>query len=122
MGELKHGRVAMLAVPGFLLSEDFHPFFPDLGLVESGVKTKWEFGIFALQDTLEQPSGLVGFAGAILAIAAFEARSFKSWEVPEGTLGSASSTYFKMKGEGVPGATLPLGPWTELPEDEFLAK
>jgi len=112
--ELKHGRVAMLAVPGFLLSEDFHPFFPAL--------PKWEFGVFALQDTLEQPAGLVGFAGAVLAIAAFEARSFKSWEVPEGTLGSASSTYFKMKGEGVPGATLPLGPWTELPEDEFLAK
>merc|ERR1711988_1346723 len=127
--ELKHGRVAMLAVPGFLLSEDFHPFFPDLGLVESGVKTKWEFGVFALQDTLEQPSGLVGFAGAILAIAAFEARSFKSWEVPEGTLGSSSSTYFKIKvpeeKDGfllVPGATLPMGPWSQLPEDEFVAK
>merc|ERR1711918_27337 len=34
--ELKHGRVAMMGVPGFLLSEDFHPFFPDL--------PKWEFG------------------------------------------------------------------------------
>ena len=58
---------------------------------------QWEYGIFALQDTLEQPAGIVGLAGAILAIGAFEARSFKSWEAPEGTLGSAKSTYFKMK-------------------------
>ena len=58
---------------------------------------QWEYGIFALQDTLEQPAGIVGLAGAILAIAAFEARSFKSWEAPEGSLGSAQSTYFKMK-------------------------
>ena len=35
--ELKHGRVAMLAVPGFLLSEDFHPFFPTLPKVRFGV-------------------------------------------------------------------------------------
>ena len=35
--ELKHGRVAMLAVPGFLLSEDFHPFFPTLPKVVCGV-------------------------------------------------------------------------------------
>ena len=58
---------------------------------------QWEFGIFALQDTLEQPAGVLGGIGAILAIGAFEARSFKSWEVPEGTVGSSSSTYFKMK-------------------------
>merc|ERR1711907_703352 len=45
--ELKHGRVAMLAVPGFLLSEDFHPFFPSL--------PKWEFSLFAFQDTMEKP-------------------------------------------------------------------
>eukprot|EP00619_Florenciella_sp_RCC1007_P000065 CAMPEP_0205923226 /NCGR_PEP_ID=MMETSP1325-20131115/15852_1 /ASSEMBLY_ACC=CAM_ASM_000708 /TAXON_ID=236786 /ORGANISM="Florenciella sp., Strain RCC1007" /LENGTH=256 /DNA_ID=CAMNT_0053291405 /DNA_START=30 /DNA_END=800 /DNA_ORIENTATION=- len=114
--ELKHGRVAMLAVPGFLLSEDFHPFFPSL--------PKWEFGIFALQDTLEQPPALVAFAGAILAIASFEARSFKSWEVPEGTPGSEASTYFKMKTDIVPGATLPAGPWTQdkLSPEEFLSK
>jgi len=110
--ELKHGRVAMLAVPGFLLSEDFHPFFPAL--------PKWEFGIFALQDTLEQPAGLVGLFGALLAIASYEARSFKSWEVPEGTPGSEASTYFKMKTDIVPGASLEAGPWTQdklSPED-----
>eukprot|EP00618_Florenciella_parvula_P014503 CAMPEP_0119478670 /NCGR_PEP_ID=MMETSP1344-20130328/8301_1 /TAXON_ID=236787 /ORGANISM="Florenciella parvula, Strain CCMP2471" /LENGTH=256 /DNA_ID=CAMNT_0007512861 /DNA_START=133 /DNA_END=903 /DNA_ORIENTATION=+ len=114
--ELKHGRVAMLAVPGFLLSEDFHPFFPNL--------PKWEYGIFALQDTLEQSSGVVGLAGAILAIAAFEARSFKAWEVPEGTPGSEASTYFKMKTDIVPGATLPAGPWTsdKLSPEEFVGK
>eukprot|EP00620_Florenciella_sp_RCC1587_P014652 CAMPEP_0182571064 /NCGR_PEP_ID=MMETSP1324-20130603/11978_1 /TAXON_ID=236786 /ORGANISM="Florenciella sp., Strain RCC1587" /LENGTH=223 /DNA_ID=CAMNT_0024785537 /DNA_START=64 /DNA_END=731 /DNA_ORIENTATION=- len=114
--ELKHGRVAMLAVPGFLLSEDFHPFFPNL--------PKWEYGIFALQDTLEQSSGVVGLAGAILAIAAFEARSFKAWEVPEGTPGSEASTYFKMKTDIVPGATLPAGPWTsdKLSPEEFAGK
>merc|ERR1719181_1289912 len=87
--ELKHGRVAMLAVPGFLLSEDFHPFFPSL--------PKWEYGIFALQDTLEVGANKALLVAALIAIAAFEARSFKSWEVPEGTLGSESSTYFKMK-------------------------
>lgn len=114
--ELKHSRVAMLAVPGFLLSEDFHPFFPAL--------PKWEFGLFALQDTLEQPNALVAFAGAVLAIAAFEARSFKSWEVPEGVLGSETSTYFKMKSDIVPGKTLPAGPWTEdkLSPEEFRSK
>jgi len=129
--ELKHGRVAMLAVPGFLLSEDFHPFFPDLGLVEAGIKTKWEYGIFALQDTLEQPSGIVGFAGALLAIGAFEARSFKNFEEPTGAIGSSTGTYFKYKEieevDGytiVPGATLQAGPWTydKLSPEEFEAK
>merc|ERR1712086_86114 len=59
----------------------------------------------------------------------FEARSFKSWEAPEGTLGSSDSTYFKMKvpeeKDGfllVPGATLPMGPWAQLTADEFVAK
>merc|ERR1719326_492059 len=63
--ELKHGRVAMLAVPGFLLSESFHPFFPNL--------PKWEFSLFGLQDTLETPEARIAFAGAVLAIGAFEA-------------------------------------------------
>ena len=63
--------------------------------------SQWEYGIFGLQDTLEQPAGIVGFAGAVLAIGAFEAKSFKSFEVPEGTLGSKDSTYFKMKVCGV---------------------
>jgi len=121
--ELKHGRVAMLAVPGFLLSESFHPFFPNL--------PKWEFSIFALQDTLEKPEALVAFAGAILAIGAFEARSFKAFEEPTGEIGSSTGTYFKMKEveeiEGytiVPGATLQAGPWTanNLSPDEFYAK
>merc|ERR1719149_95134 len=94
--ELKHGRVAMLALPGFLISESFHPFFPNL--------PKWEFSIFALQDTLEEPTGAIG---------------------------SSSGTYFKMKQveevEGytiVPGATLQAGPWTadNLSPDEFYAK
>ena len=121
--ELKHGRVAMLALPGFLISESFHPFFPNL--------PKWEFSIFALQDTLEKPEALVAFAGAILAIGAFEARSFKAFEEPTGEIGSSTGTYFKMKEveeiEGytiVPGATLQAGPWTaaNLSPDEFYAK
>merc|ERR1712070_949183 len=62
--ELKHGRVAMLAVPGFLLSEDFHPFFPDL--------PKWEFGIFATQDTLELEKFQPVLIASLLAIGAFE--------------------------------------------------
>merc|ERR1719163_2432747 len=121
--ELKHGRVAMLALPGFLLSESFHPFFPSL--------PKWEFSLFALQDTLEQPSGLVAFAGALLAIGAFEARSFKNFEEPTGAIGSSSGTYFKFKKIEevddyviVPGATLPAGPWTvdKLSPEDFVAK
>merc|ERR1719486_1632271 len=101
--ELKHGRVAMLALPGFLLSESFHPFFPSL--------PKWEFSIFALQDTLEQPSGLVAFFGALLAIGAFEARSFKKFEEVDDYI-------------IVPGATLPAGPWTydKLSPEDFIAK
>merc|ERR1712046_151981 len=114
--ELKHGRVAMLAVPGFLLSEDFHPFFPAL--------PKWEYGIFALQDTLEQGPAKALLAAALLTIAAFESKSFKSWEVPEGTIGSADSTYFKMRSDIVPGATFPRGPWTQdkLSPEAFLLK
>jgi len=121
--ELKHGRVAMLALPGFLISESFHPFFPNL--------PKWEFSIFALQDTLEKPEALVAFAGALLAIGAFEARSFKAFEEPTGAIGSSSGTFFKMKQveevEGytiVPGAPLQAGPWTadNLSPDEFYAK
>merc|ERR1719326_1269893 len=114
--ELKHGRVAMLAVPGFLLSEDFHPFFPQL--------PKWEFGIFALQDTLEQGPYKALLAAAIVTIGAFESYSFKSWEVPEGTLGSEGSTYFKMKTDIVPGAVFERGPWTsdKLSPEEFKLK
>ena len=121
--ELKHGRVAMLALPGLLISESFHPFFPNL--------PKWEFSIFALQDTLEKPEAVVAFAGALLAIGAFEARSFKAYEKPTGAIGSSTGTYFKMKQveevEGytiVPGATLQAGPWTaaNLSPDEFYAK
>merc|ERR1711977_761162 len=54
---------------------------------------------------------------------------FKNWEVPEGKIGSSDSTYFKMKVPDekngfrtVPGATLPVGPWAQLPADEFVAK
>jgi len=121
--ELKHGRVAMLAVPGFLLSESFHPFFPNL--------PKWEFSLFGLQDTLEKPEARIAFAGAVLAIGAFEARSFKTFEEPTGTIGSSTGTFFKMKEiedvpgyVSLPGAALQAGPWTydKLSPDEFLAK
>merc|ERR1719267_404630 len=78
--ELKHGRVAMLAVPGFLLSEDFHPFFPDL--------PKWEFGIFATQDTLEQPRFQPLLILSLIAIGAFESISIKKgWK----SLGSSGN-------------------------------
>lgn len=119
--ELKHGRVAMLAVPGFLLSEDFHPFFPGL--------PKWEFGIFASQDTLETPQFQPLLILSLIAIGAFESISIKrGWKSlgssGNGSVGTSSSTFGKMNTEYEPGSTFERGPWTKdkLSPQEYEAK
>lgn len=103
--ELKHGRVAMLAAPGFLLSEDFHPLFNTL--------PKWEFGLFASQDTWEQPFFRPVLFVSLAIVAAIESTTFKGWAEPEGSVGSTSSTYFKMKDDYLPGSFAMRGPWAE---------
>merc|ERR1712167_404668 len=105
--ELKHGRVAMLAVPGFLLSEDFHPFFPDL--------PKWEFGIFGLQDTLELPQFQSLLIASLVAIGAFESMSIKQgWKSlgssGNGAVGSSASAFGKMNEDYEAGVTFVRGP------------
>ena len=121
--ELKHGRVAMLAVPGFLLSEDFHPFFPGL--------PKGEFGIFASQDTWEQSTERPLLLLALLAVGLFEAQSFAGWESPTAFASPAKApspgdvgVSGRMRADYVPGATFPKGPWTseKLSPEKFLAK
>mmetsp|Transcript_28657 Transcript_28657/g.83799 ORF Transcript_28657/g.83799 Transcript_28657/m.83799 type:complete len:242 (-) Transcript_28657:304-1029(-) len=116
--ELKHGRVAMLALPGFLLSEDFHPFFPDL--------PKWEFSLFAFQDTLEKPVEEPLLLLSLLVIGAIESITIKKsgWSVPEGELGAKDSTFFKMNEDWTPGAYFVRGPWApeNLSEEEFAKK
>lgn len=110
--ELKHGRIAMLAAPGFLLSENFHPFFPNLPLGEEG--------IFASQDSWEMAGSQGYLVAALMFAALFEARSFKNWEAPTAFSSAAKAPTpgaigksFTMKADAVPGAVLPLGPWTQ---------
>ena len=80
--ELKHGRVAMLAITGMLFAEVWHPML----YAPSNVPA-----IFAFQGTLQQSSIL---APVLLAIGAVETASFPGWE----------PTDFKMKDGYVPGS------------------
>ena len=80
--ELKHGRVAMLAITGMLFAEVWHPML----YAPSNVPA-----IFAFQGTLQQSSIL---APVLLAIGAVETASFPGWE----------PTDFKMKEGYVPGS------------------
>jgi len=115
--ELKHGRVAMLAVPGFLLSEDFHPFFPDL--------PKWEFSVTAFQDTLEQPRFQILIYTSLLIIAAIESITIrKGWAPVTGQVGKESSSFGKMNEDWTPGAYFERGPWTsdKLSAEEYEKK
>ena len=80
--ELKHGRVAMLAITGMLFAEVWHPML----YAPTNVPA-----IFAFQGTLQQSSIL---APVLLAIGAVETASFPGWE----------PTDFKMKDGYVPGS------------------
>ena len=120
--ELKHGRVAMLAVPGFFIAEDFHPLFPNLPGDEASID--------AMQDTLETGRELPILAAFILGIAAFESLSFPNyekptsftpWQAPSENFAGRSGAY---KADATPGASFPRGPWTEdkLEPFEFIQK
>merc|ERR1711990_1218543 len=103
--ELKHGRVAMLAITGMLFAEVWHPML----YAPSNVPA-----IFAFQGTLQQSSIL---APVLLAIGAVETASFPGWE----------PTDFKMKEGYVPGSYANLeglSPWTKdkLSPEEYLRK
>jgi len=103
--ELKHGRVAMLAITGMLAAEVWHPL---LGATENVP------AIYAFQATLQQS---VILAPVLLGIAAVETVSFPGWE----------PTDFKMKEGYVPGSYANLAgasPWTKdkLPADEYRRK
>merc|ERR1711988_1063486 len=93
--ELKHGRVAMLAVPGFLLSEDFHPVLIAsllaIGAFESlSIKKGWKS---------------LGSSG-------------------NGVVGSSNSAFGKMDENYEAGATFERGPWTKdnLSAEEYASK
>ena len=103
--ELKHGRVAMLAVTGMLFAEVWHPMLASTINVPA---------IFAFQATLQQS---VILAPVLLGIAAVETASFPGWE----------PTDFKMKGDVVPGSYANLegaSPWTKdkLSAEEYYRK
>merc|ERR1719380_46249 len=103
--ELKHGRVAMLAITGMLFAEVWHPML----YAPTNVPA-----IFAFQGTLQQSSIL---APVLLAIGAVETASFPGWE----------PTDFKMKEGYVPGSYANLeglSPWTKdkLSPEEYLRK
>jgi len=103
--ELKHGRVAMLAITGMLFAEVWHPML----YAPSNVPA-----IFAFQGTLQQSSIL---APVLLAIGAVETASFPGWE----------PTDFKMKEGYVPGSYANLeglSPWTKdkLSAEDYLRK
>merc|ERR1712146_310531 len=111
-----------LAVPGFLLAERFHPFFPNLPGDEES--------IFASQDTWETARDRPLLVAFLLGVAAFESLSFKNyeeptslspWRAPEQNSGGRSGA---MRADIVPGATFPRGPWTadKLSPEEFVAK
>merc|ERR1719440_566705 len=114
--------VAMLAVPGFLLAERFHPFFPNLPGDEES--------IYASQDTWETVRDRPLLVAFLLGVAAFESLSFKNYEEPtslsplrapeQNSAGRSGA----MRADIVPGATFPRGPWTadKLSPEEFLAK
>jgi len=103
--ELKHGRVAMLAITGMLVAEVWHPMLFAQGNVPA---------IFAFQGTLQQSSIL---APVLLAIGAVETASFPGWE----------PTDFQMKDGYVPGSYANIegvSPWTKdkLSDEDYLKK
>jgi len=122
--ELKHGRVAMLAVPGFLLSEQFHPILNFVDKVENKNIPKWEVGVFASQDTWEQPEFRGILAVSLAAIFVFESKSFEGWSKPDVNTPEGKNNFFQMKEDYVPGSWAAKGPWTlaNIGAEKFLAK
>mmetsp|Transcript_34376 Transcript_34376/g.106253 ORF Transcript_34376/g.106253 Transcript_34376/m.106253 type:complete len:235 (-) Transcript_34376:95-799(-) len=103
--ELKHGRVAMLAITGMLFAEVWHPMLYSVNNVPA---------IFAFQEGIQTS---VILAPVLLGIASVELVSFPSWE----------STDFMMKPTATPGsyANLPgASPWTKdkLTAEEYERK
>jgi hypothetical protein len=103
--ELKHGRVAMLAITGMLVAEVWHP------LLGSTVNVP---AIYGFQATLQQS---VILAPVLAGIAAVETVSFPGWE----------PTDFKMKEGYIPGSYANLegaSPWTKdkLSAEEYERK
>ena len=103
--ELKHGRVAMLAITGMLFAEVWHP------LLGSTINVP---AIYGFQATLQQS---VILAPVLAGIAAVETASFPGWE----------PTDFKMKEDVVPGSYANIegaSPWTKdkLTAEEYRRK
>merc|ERR1712146_713630 len=110
--ELKHGRVAMLAVPGFLLSEQFHPILNFVDTVENK------------KDTWEQPEFRGILAVSLAAIFVFESKSFEGWSKPNVNTPEGKNNFFQMKEDYIPGSWAAKGPWTlaNIGPEKFLAK
>jgi len=92
--ELKHGRVAMLAITGMLFAEVWHPMLASINNVPA---------IYAFQEGIQTS---VVLAPVLLGIAAVELVSFPSWIPGEALL----------KPTAVPGAYANLpgaSPWTK---------
>ena len=74
--ELKHGRVAMLAVLGFFVSEEFHPLED---LVDNGIPVPADF---ASQATWEQPGLRPLLIGFLISVGVAELRSISAtWDM-----------------------------------------
>jgi len=97
--EIKHGRVSMLAVLGFFVSEEFHPLED---LVDNGVPVPADFASQATWETPAERPLLVAF---LVAVAVAEATSIrKTWDMSFANRGN-------VRDDVLLGGYLPYGPW-----------
>jgi len=97
--EIKHGRVSMLAVLGFFVSEEFHPIED---LVDNGVPVPADFASQATWETPAERPLLIAF---LVAVAVAEATSIrKTWDMSFENRG-------RIREDVLLGGYLPYGPW-----------
>ena len=97
--EIKHGRVSMLAVLGFFVSEEFHPIED---LVDNGIPVPADFASQATWETPAERPLLIAF---LISVGVAEATSIrKTWDMSFENRG-------KIKEDVTLGGYLPYGPW-----------
>jgi hypothetical protein len=98
--ELKHGRVAMLAVLGFFVSEEFHPIED---LVDNGVPVPADFASQATWETPAERPLLIAF---LICVAVAETTSIrKTWDMSYENRGT-------VRADVIPGGWSEQGPWS----------
>jgi len=97
--EIKHGRVSMLAVLGFFVSEEFHPIED---LVDNGIPVPADFASQATWETPAERPLLIAF---LISVAVAEATSIrKTWDMSFDNRG-------QVRDDVTLGGYLPYGPW-----------